>query len=431
MAEETVTIIDNRTGKRADLPILQGTEGPSVVDISKFYKEFGLFTLDPGFQSTASCESAITFVDGDEGILLYRGYPVEQLAEKSTFLEVCYLLLEGELPTRSQYDRFCRTVMQETMIDEQIRNFYKGYRHDAHPMAIMVGMMGALSAFFHDSLDIQNPKHRELSLFRLIGKLPTIAAASYKYSVGQPFIFPKSKLGYIENFLRMLLKVPSAKFTISPRLVRAMEQIFILHADHEQGASASTVRLAGSSMANPFAAISAGISSLWGPTHGGADEAVLLMLHEIGSVDRIGAYIQKAKDPDDPFRLMGFGHRVYKKYDPRARMMKKIARDVLSELGREDDPLFQLALKLEEIAHDDDYFCRKGLCPNIELYSGIAQSAIGIPSNMFTVVFAMARSVGWICQWMEMIGSKESIGRPRQLYVGASTRDYVPLHRRP
>ncbi|MBF0418609.1 MAG: citrate (Si)-synthase [Magnetococcales bacterium] len=431
MAEETVTIVDNRTGKRADLPILQGTEGPSVVDISRFYKEFGLFTLDPGFQSTASCESAITFVDGDEGILLYRGYPVEQLAEKSTFLEVCYLLLEGELPTRSQYDRFCRTVMQETMIDEQMRNFYKGYRHDAHPMAIMVGMMGAFSAFFHDSLDIQNPKHRELSLFRLIGKLPTIAAASYKYSVGQPFIFPKSKLGYIENFLRMLLKVPSAKFKISPRLVRAMEQIFILHADHEQGASASTVRLAGSSMANPFAAISAGISSLWGPTHGGADEAVLQMLREIGSVDRIGAYIQRAKDPNDPFRLMGFGHRVYKKYDPRARMMKKIARDVLSELGREDDPLFQLALKLEEIAHDDDYFCRKGLCPNIELYSGIAQSAIGIPSNMFTVVFAMARSVGWICQWMEMIGSKESIGRPRQLYVGAPSRDYVPLHRRP
>ncbi|MBF0415577.1 MAG: citrate (Si)-synthase [Magnetococcales bacterium] len=431
MAEETVTIVDNRTGKRADLPILQGTEGPSVVDISRFYKEFGLFTLDPGFQSTASCESAITFVDGDEGILLYRGYPVEQLAEKSTFLEVCYLLLEGELPTRSQYDRFCRTVMQETMIDEQMRNFYKGYRHDAHPMAIMVGMMGAFSAFFHDSLDIQNPKHRELSLFRLIGKLPTIAAASYKYSVGQPFIFPKSKLGYIENFLRMLLKVPSAKFKISPRLVRAMEQIFILHADHEQGASASTVRLAGSSMANPFAAISAGISSLWGPTHGGADEAVLQMLREIGSVDRIGAYIQRAKDPNDPFRLMGFGHRVYKKYDPRARMMKKIAQDVLSELGREDDPLFQLALKLEEIAHDDDYFCRKGLCPNIELYSGIAQSAIGIPSNMFTVVFAMARSVGWICQWMEMIGSKESIGRPRQLYVGAPCRDYVPLHRRP
>ncbi|MBF0140682.1 MAG: citrate (Si)-synthase [Magnetococcales bacterium] len=431
MAEETVTIVDNRTGNRADLPILQGTEGPSVVDISRFYKEFGLFTLDPGFQSTASCESAITFVDGDEGILLYRGYPVEQLAEKSTFLEVCYLLLEGELPTRSQYDRFCRTVMQETMIDEQMRNFYKGYRHDAHPMAIMVGMMGAFSAFFHDSLDIQNPKHRELSLFRLIGKLPTIAAASYKYSVGQPFIFPKSKLGYIENFLRMLLKVPSAKFKISPRLVRAMEQIFILHADHEQGASASTVRLAGSSMANPFAAISAGISSLWGPTHGGADEAVLQMLREIGSVDRIGAYIQRAKDPNDPFRLMGFGHRVYKKYDPRARMMKKIAQDVLSELGREDDPLFQLALKLEEIAHDDDYFCRKGLCPNIELYSGIAQSAIGIPSNMFTVVFAMARSVGWICQWMEMIGSKESIGRPRQLYVGASCRDYVPLHRRP
>lgn len=431
MAEETVTFIDNRTGKRADLPILQGTEGPPVVDISRFYKEFGLFTLDPGFHSTASCESAITFVDGEEGILLYRGYPIEQLVEKSTFLEVCYLLLEGELPTRSQYERFCRTVMQEAMIDEQMLNFYKGYRHDAHPMAIMVGMMGALSAFCHDSLDIQNPKHRELSLFRLIGKLPTIAAASYKYSAGQPFISPKSKLGYIENFLRMLLKVPCAKHEMSPILIRAMEQIFILHADHEQGASASTVRLAGSSMANPFAAISAGISSLWGPAHGGADEAVLLMLQEIGTVDRIGSYIQRAKDPNDPFRLMGFGHRVYKQYDPRGRILKKIAENVLTELGREDDPMFQLALKLEEIVHEDDYFCERGLCPNIELYSGILQSAIGIPSNMFTVVFAVARSVGWICQWMEMIGSKESIGRPRQLYIGEPCRDYVPLHRRP
>ncbi|MBF0604546.1 MAG: citrate (Si)-synthase [Nitrospirae bacterium] len=431
MAGETLTIIDNRTGKSLELPIQKGTEGPPVVDITKFYKEFGLFTLDPGFLSTASCKSTITFIDGDEGILLYRGYPIDQLAEKSSFLEVCYLLMWGELPTRPKFEEFSKIVMEHTMLHEQMLNFYKGYRRDAHPMAIMVGMVGAMSAFYHDSLDIQIPRHREVSAFRLIAKLPTIAAASYKYSIGQPFVYPKNELGYVENFLRMLFKVPCAKFTMSPVLVRAMEQIFILHADHEQNASTSTVRLAGSSMANPFAAISAGVSCLWGPAHGGANEAVLNMLNEIGSVDRVGEYIRRAKDPNDSFRLMGFGHRVYKNYDPRARILKKAAHEVLAELGREDDPIFKLALELEQIAQSDDYFVEKKLYPNVDFYSGIIQSAIGIPTNMFTVIFSVARSIGWICQWMEMISGKESIGRPRQLYVGAPQRDYVPLHRRP
>ncbi|MBF0348440.1 MAG: citrate (Si)-synthase [Magnetococcales bacterium] len=431
MAGDTLTIIDNRTGKSVELPILHGTEGPPVVDISKFYKEFGMFTLDPGFLSTASCNSKITFIDGDKGVLLYRGYPIDQLAEKSTFLEVCYLLMWGELPTRPKYEEFSGIVSQHTMLHEQMLNFYKGYRRDAHPMAIMVGMVGAMSAFYHDSLDIRDPRHREISAFRLIAKLPTIAAASYKYSIGQPFIYPKNDLGYIENFLRMLFKVPCEKYRISPVLVRAMEQIFILHADHEQNASTATVRLAGSSMANPFAAISAGISCLWGPAHGGANEAVLDMLHEIGTVDRVGEYIRRAKDPNDTFRLMGFGHRVYKNYDPRARILKKAAHDVLAEMGREDDSIFKLALELEQIAQSDDYFVEKKLYPNVDFYSGIIQSAIGIPTNMFTVIFAVARSIGWICQWMEMISGKESIGRPRQLYIGSPERDYIPLHRRP
>lgn len=430
MASETLTVIDNRTGKRVELPILSGTEGPPVVDIAKFNKEFGLFTLDRGFHSTASCKSQITFVDGDQGILLYRGYPIEQLAEKSNFLEVCYLLMMGELPTRPQYEEFSRTVMKHSMVHEQMLNFYKGYRRDAHPMAIMVGMVGAMSAFCDGSLDIRNLDHRRDSAHRLIAKLPSIAAASYKYSIGQPFIFPKQGIGYIENFLRMLFKVPCEDYQVSPVLVRAMEKVFIIHADHEQGTSTTTVRLAGSSMANPFAAISAGISCLWGPVHGGANEAVLDMLHEIGSVDRVGDYIKRAKDPKDPFRLKGFGHRVYKNYDPRARILKAAAHDVLAELGREDDSIFKLALQLEQIAQTDDYFVEKGLYPNVDFYSGILQSAIGIPTNMFTVVFSVARSIGWICQWMEMIAGNESIGRPRQLYVGAPHRDYVSLHRR-
>ncbi len=431
MAENSVTIRDNRTGKTMDIPITFGTEGPPVVDITRFFSEFGMFTLDPGFRSTASCTSTITFIDGGKGILLYRGYPIEQLAEQSNFLEVCYLLLEGALPTKQEYAEFETMVTEHTMVHEQLLNLYKGYRRDAHPMAIMVGVVGALSAFYHDSLDIHDPRHREVSAFRLVSKIPTVAAASYKYSIGQPFVYPRNDLGYAENFLHMLFSVPCAEYEVSPVLAKAMDQILILHADHEQNASTSTVRLAGSSQANPFAAISAGIGALWGPSHGGANEAVLKMLYEIGSVDRINEYIARAKDPADPFRLMGFGHRVYKNYDPRAKVLKKTAREVLAELGRENDPLFKLALELERIAQEDDYFVQKKLYPNVDFYSGIIQSAIGIPTNMFTVIFAVARTVGWISQWMEMMSEKgQSIGRPRQLYTGAHARDYVPLTER-
>ncbi|MBF0368532.1 MAG: citrate (Si)-synthase [Magnetococcales bacterium] len=431
MADKSLTIRDNRTGKEMELPIINGSEGPGVVDITKFFKEFGLFTLDPGFRSTASCESQITFIDGAKGVLLYRGYPIEQLAEKSSYLEVCYLLMNGELPNAAQFAEFEGIVDSHTMLHEQMLNFYRGYRRDAHPMAIMVGVVGALSAFYHDSLDISDPRHREISAFRLIAKIPTIAAASYKYSIGQPFIYPKNDLGYTENFLRMLFAVPCEDFHMSPVLIKAMDQIFILHADHEQNASTSTVRLAGSSQANPFAAASAGIGALWGPAHGGANEAVLNMLNEIGSVENIPGFIKRAKDPDDPFRLMGFGHRVYKNYDPRAKVLKKSAHDVLEELGRENDPLFKVALELERIAQEDEYFKARKLYPNVDFYSGIIQSAIGIPNNMFTVIFAVARTVGWITQWMEMISEKgQSIGRPRQLYVGAKTRDYVDMDQR-
>lgn len=430
MAVETLTIRDNRTGKEVEFPIEKGTEGPPVVDIQKFYKEFGMFTLDPGFRSTASCKSKITFINGEAGVLLYRGYPIEQLAEYSSFPEVCYLLLNGDLPNQEQYTKFVNTVTYHTMLHEQILNFYKGYRRDAHPMALMVGVVGALSAFYHDSLDVFDVRHREISAFRLISKIPTIAAASYKYSIGQPFIYPDNEKGYVENFLYMLFSVPCAKFKISPVLVRALEQILILHADHEQNASTSTVRLAGSSQANPFAAASAGIGALWGPAHGGANEAVLNMLQEIKSVDRVGEYIKKAKDPNDPFRLMGFGHRVYKNYDPRARILKKAAHDVLAELGRGHDPLFQLSLELERIAQEDDYFVQRKLYPNVDFYSGIIQSAIGIPNNMFTVIFAVARMVGWVSQWKEMIEAGEGIGRPRQLYTGAPTREYRFMNER-
>ena len=431
MAENTVTIRDNRTGRTVDLPIITGSEGPPVVDVTSFYKEFGMFTLDPGFRSTASCTSTITFIDGEKGILLHRGYPIDQLAEQSTFLEVCYLLLEGSLPTRQEYEEFETTVTHHTMIHEQLLNLYKGYRRDAHPMAIMVGVVGALSAFYHDSLDVHDPRHREISAFRLIAKIPTIAAASYKYFKGQPFVYPENSLSYAENFLRMMFSVPCAPYEVSPVLVKAMDQILILHADHEQNASTSTVRLAGSSQANPFAAVSAGIGALWGPSHGGANEAVLKMLHEIGSVDRITEYVARAKDPADPFRLMGFGHRVYKNYDPRAKVLKKTAHDVLAELGRENDPIFKLAMELERIAQEDDYFVKRKLYPNVDFYSGIIQSAIGIPENMFTVIFAVARTVGWVTQWMEMMAEKDqAIGRPRQLYTGAHRRDYVPIGNR-
>ncbi|MEO5362228.1 MAG: citrate synthase [Magnetococcus sp. DMHC-8] len=430
MAEDTVTICDNRTGKTIHLPIIRGTEGVPVVDISTFYKEFNMFTLDPGFRSTAACESKITFTDGDQGVLLYRGYPIDQLARQSSFVEVCYLLLYGELPTQTQYSEFKTIITHHTMVHEQLLNFYKGYRRDAHPMAIMVGVVGALSAFFHDSLDVFNPRHREISAHRLIAKIPTIAAASYKYWIGQPFVYPDNTKSYTENFLNMLFSVPCEKLTLSPVLVRAMDQILILHADHEQNASTSTVRLAGSSEANPFAAASAGISALWGPAHGGANEAVLKMLHEIGSVERVDAYIKRAKDPDDNFRLMGFGHRVYKNYDPRARILKESAHAVLEELGREDDPLFKLALELERIAQEDEYFVKRKLYPNVDFYSGIILSAIGIPTNMFTVIFAVARTVGWITQWMEMMTEGPSISRPRQLYTGYPRREYVPIEGR-
>ncbi|MBF0284279.1 MAG: citrate (Si)-synthase [Magnetococcales bacterium] len=428
MASNSLTIRDNRTGKEVELPIIEGSEGPGVVDISNFNKDFKLFTLDPGFRSTASCRSAITFIDGDAGVLLYRGYPIEQLAEQSSFLEVSHLLMYGELPSPNQCGHYRALVSNHTMVHEQLLNFYRGFRRDAHPMAITVGVVGALSSFYHDSLDINNPRHRDISAIRLVAKVPTIAALAYKYSVGQPFVYPQNKLGYVENFMHMLFAVPCEEYEVSPVRARALEQVMILHADHEQNASTSTVRLAGSSGANPFAAVSAGIGALWGPAHGGANEAVLKMLTQIGDVSRIPDYIRRAKDHDDPFRLMGFGHRVYKNYDPRARILRKAAYDVLRDAGREDDPLFKVALELERIALEDDYFIQKKLYPNVDFYSGLILSAMGIPTNMFTVMFAVSRTVGWISQWLEMMNEEDqSIGRPRQLYTGHARRDYVPM----
>ncbi len=431
MPKDSLTITDNRTGKEVELPIIEGTIGPGVVDITKFYREFGLFTLDPGFRSTASCISNITFIDGNEGILEYRGYPIEELAEKSCYLETCYLLMYGELPKAEEFEKFRGLVTEHTMVHEQLLGFYKGFRRDAHPMAIMVGVVGALSAFYHDSLDIHNPRHREISAIRILAKMPTIAAASYKYSIGQPFVYPDNRLRYAENFINMMFSTPCDDYHISPVVADAMDKILILHADHEQNASTSTVRLAGSSQANPFACISTGISALWGPAHGGANEAVLRMLNEIGSVDRVGDFLARARDPDDPFRLMGFGHRVYKNYDPRARILRKAAHEVLQDMGREDDPLFKIAMELERIALEDEYFIRKKLYPNVDFYSGIILSAIGIPTNMFTVIFAMSRAVGWISQWMEMISEdNQTIGRPRQLYTGAGRRQWVSMSKR-
>jgi citrate synthase len=431
MPKDSLTITDNRNGKQVELPIIEGTIGPGVVDITKFYKDFGLFTLDPGFRSTASCKSDITFIDGNEGILEYRGYPIEELADKSCYLETCYLLMHGELPKQAEFEEFRTQVTEHTMVHEQLLGFYDGFRRDAHPMAIMVGVVGALSAFYHDSLDIHDPRHREISAIRILAKMPTIAAASYKYSTGQPFIYPDNRLRYSENFINMMFSTPCDDYRISPIVADAMEKILILHADHEQNASTSTVRLAGSSQANPFACISTGISALWGPAHGGANEAVLRMLNEIGSVDRVGDFLARARDPNDPFRLMGFGHRVYKNYDPRARILRKAAHEVLKEMGREDDPLFKIAMELEHIALEDDYFIEKKLYPNVDFYSGIILSAIGIPTNMFTVIFAMSRAVGWISQWMEMISEdNQTIGRPRQLYTGAGRRQWVPMSKR-
>jgi citrate synthase len=414
-----------------DFPVKAGTIGPSVIDISKLYGATGMFTYDPGFTSTASCESKITYIDGDEGILLYRGYPIEQLAEHGDFLETCYLLLFGELPTATQKADFVKRVTNHTMVHEQMSRFLQGFRRDAHPMAVMVGSVGALSAFYHDSTDISDPYQRLVASIRMIAKMPTLAAIAYKYTVGQPFVYPTNALDYSSNFLKMCFAVPTEEYKPNPVLARAMDRIFILHADHEQNASTSTVRLAGSSGANPFACIAAGVACLWGPAHGGANEAALKMLEEIGTVDRIPEYVKRAKDKNDSFRLMGFGHRVYKNYDPRAKIMQKTCHEVLAEVGHGDDPLFQVAMELERVALHDDYFIEKKLYPNIDFYSGITLRAMGFPTSMFTVLFAVARTVGWIAQWKEMIEDpQQKIGRPRQLYTGATRRDYVPISTR-
>ncbi|MBX2810084.1 MAG: citrate synthase [Cellvibrionaceae bacterium] len=411
-----------------ELPVYSGTTGPDVIDVRALGAN-GYFTFDPGFMSTASCESKITFIDGAKGVLLHRGYPIEQLAEKSTFLETCYLLLYGELPTSAQQMDFETNITQHTMVNESMSRFFRQFHHDAHPMAMMCGAVGALAAFYHDSLDISNPEHREISAKRLIAKIPTLAAMCYKHHIGQPFLYPKNTMGYAANFLQMMFGTPCEEPDISPVLARAMDKIFLLHADHEQNASTSTVRLAGSSGANPFACIASGITALWGPAHGGANEAVLQMLAEIGDVKNIDKYIAKAKDKNDPFRLMGFGHRVYKNFDPRATVMKTTCDEVLEEMGI-NDPLLEVAKRLEQIAREDDYFVEKKLYPNVDFYSGIIMKAMGIPTNMFTVIFATGRTVGWIAHWNEMISESSKIGRPRQLYSGYNTRDYLPIDQR-
>jgi citrate synthase len=417
--------------KQYNLPVFSGTVGPNVVDIRKLYGEADVFTYDPGFTSTASCESDITFIDGDKGVLLYRGYDIEQLAGQSNFLEVCYLLLHGELPDKKQAASFNHSITMHTMVHDQMSTFFRGFRRDAHPMAVMCGVVGALSAFYHDSTDINDPRQREIASHRLIAKMPTITAMAYKYAVGQPFVYPLNDLGYTENFLRMTFSVPAEDYKVNPVLAKALDTIFILHADHEQNASTSTVRLAGSSGANPFACMAAGIACLWGPAHGGANEAALMMLQEIGTVDRIPEYIARAKDKNDNFRLSGFGHRVYKNYDPRAKAMQKQTHAVLEEVGHGDDPILKVAVELERIALQDDYFIEKKLFPNIDFYSGITLKALGFPTSMFTALFALARTVGWIAQWKEMIEDPhQKIGRPRQLYTGAARRDYVPLSKR-
>lgn len=411
-------------------PIYQGTIGPDVIDIAKLYGETGMFTYDPGFTSTGSCESKITYIDGDEGVLLYRGYPIEQIAEGGDFLETCYLLLYGELPNKAQKDDFVKRVTNHTMVHEQMSRFFQGFRRDAHPMAIMTGCVGALSAFYHDSTDISDPHQRMVASIRMIAKMPTLAAMAYKYSVGQPFMYPQNSLDYATNFLRMCFAVPCEEYKPNPVLAKAMDRIFILHADHEQNASTSTVRLSGSSGANPFACIAAGCASLWGPAHGGANEAALKMLAEIGRVERIPEFIRRAKDKNDSFRLMGFGHRVYKHYDPRAKIMQKTCHEVLKEVGH-DDPLLHVAMELERIALHDEYFIEKKLYPNVDFYSGVVLKAMGFPTTMFTVLFAVARTVGWIAQWKEMIEDpSQKIGRPRQLYTGATRRDYVQSDKR-
>ncbi len=417
-------------GKGFDYPVMAGTVGPEVVDIRKLYGNTGRFTYDPGFTSTAACESKITYIDGDAGILLYRGYPIDQLAEQSNFLEVAHLLLNGNLPNATEYANFSRNITRHTMIHEQLATFYRGFRRDAHPMAIMCGIVGAMAAFYHDSTDIHDPQQRVIASHRLIAKMPTLAAMAYKYSIGQPFLYPDNSLSFSANFLRMTFGVPAEPYVVDPVIENAMEKLLILQADHEQNASTSTVRLAGSSGANPFACISAGIACLWGPAHGGANEAALNMLREIGTPDRIPEFIQRAKNKDDPFRLMGFGHRVYKNYDPRAKVMAGVAKQVLDQLGIAD-PIFDVARELEQIALNDPYFIDKKLYPNVDFYSGVVMSAIGFPTSMFTVLFAISRTVGWIAQWTEMMEDPEQkIGRPRQLYTGATHREYVPLDQR-
>jgi citrate synthase len=427
-ANSATLVYENKT---FELPVYAGTEGPNVVDIRKLYNEAGVFTYDPGFTSTASCESDITYIDGDKGVLLYRGYSIDDLAEHSNFLEVCYLLLYGKLPNRQEMESFHGSITKHTMVHEQLASFFHGFRRDAHPMAIMCGVVGALSAFYHDSTDINDPRQREIASHRLVAKIPTIAAMAFKYSIGQPFVYPLNHLGYTENFLRMTFAVPAEEYKVNPILAKALDTIFILHADHEQNASTSTVRLAGSSGANPFACIAAGIACLWGPAHGGANEAALKMLEEIGTVDRIPDFIKRAKDPNDDFRLMGFGHRVYKNYDPRAKAMQIQAHAVLEEVGHANDPLLKVARELEHIALNDEYFVSKKLYPNIDFYSGITLRALGFPTSMFTALFALARTVGWIAQWKEMIEDpQQKIGRPRQLYTGATRRDYTPVDKR-
>ena len=428
MSDNQATLTEG--GKTTAMPIKSGTIGPDVIDIRKLYAETGKFTYDPGFTSTASCDSAITYIDGDEGVLLHRGYPIGQLAEHSSFMEVSYLLLNGELPTAEELAQFTYTITRHTMVHEQLSVFYRGFRRDAHPMAIMCGVVGALSAFYHDSTDISDPEQRRISAHRLIAKMPTIAAMAYKYSVGQPFVYPRNDLSYTGNFLRMTFAVPAEEYVVNPVVERALDRIFILHADHEQNASTSTVRLAGSSGANPFACIAAGIACLWGPAHGGANEAALNMLKEIGTPDRIPHYIERAKDKNDPFRLMGFGHRVYKNYDPRATVMQQTVREVFASL-KVTDPLFETALRLEELALSDPYFIEKKLFPNVDFYSGIILSAIGFPTTMFTALFALARTLGWVAQWNEMISDPgQKIGRPRQLYTGPTARDYISVGER-
>lgn len=425
---ETFTLTNDKTGQAWKLPVVKATAGANGIDVRKLLAETGHITYDPSFNSTGSCSSGLTMIDGDVGKLLHRGYTIEDLASKSTFLEVAFLLLYGHLPTQSEYDTFVHHITYHTMVHEQVHFFYRGFRRDAHPMAIMCGVVGGLSAFYHDSLDINDPHQREISAHRLIAKIPTLAAMTYKYSIGQPFMYPRNDLSFVENFLYMCFAVPAEPYKINPVVAKALEKIFILHADHEQNASTSTVRLAGSTGANPFACIASGITSLWGPSHGGANQEVLEMLHQIGSKDRIPEFIARAKDKNDPFKLMGFGHRVYKNYDPRAAVLKKDCHAVLEELGVKNEPLLELAMELERIALEDEYFVSRKLFPNVDFYSGIILKAMGFPVSMFTVLFALARTVGWISQWMEMIAEPDMrIGRPRQIYTGAPERPYVPI----